>query len=132
MSDNEPQIVRRRQALRRDKGNGTAVDYFIFHEYEIHSNEIAPGTVQEWHRHERIEETLLLLEGELALQWRVDGESRSELIMAGDVVRVARSMHTLANLSAASARFVVFRLILSGVDNRELFRTDKVSEEIDR
>lgn len=48
-----------------NKDNGTSVSYFIFNEYEIHINKIAPYSVQEWHFHSKIEETILIIKGEL-------------------------------------------------------------------
>lgn len=50
------------------KKNGTDVNYFIFPEFEIHLNRIAPHTIQEWHYHSQIEETLLITKGVLNSQ----------------------------------------------------------------
>lgn len=123
------EILRRDKALHRDKGDGTVVDYYIFREYEIHHNVIAPGTTQQWHRHNEIEETILLIDGELEARWREGEEAFVESVAAGDVVRVARSVHTFANVGQKQARFVVFRLLLDGTDKRDLIRTDKILED---
>ena len=43
------------------KPNGTEVDYFIFDEYEIHLNKIPSHSIQEWHRHQKIDEALIMI-----------------------------------------------------------------------
>ncbi len=123
------EIVRRTQAIDVDKGEGTKVSYYIFAEYELHFNEIAPGTVQQWHHHEAIEETVLVLKGELEVRWRNRGTTKCETIGSGDVVRVGRSVHTFANVADEDATFVVFRLVLSGEDKHEKIKNDKVVDE---
>jgi quercetin dioxygenase-like cupin family protein len=118
--------LRRNCAIHRDKGNGTVVDYYIFPEYEIHYNEVAPGAVQEWHHHDLIEETLFIVSGELEARWHEHDKTLTERITSGDIVRVGRSVHTFANTGESTARFVVFRLVLDGKDRRDLIKNDKV------
>jgi uncharacterized cupin superfamily protein len=115
--------------VHRDKGEGTSVDYYIFPEYEIHYNELAAGTVQQWHHHEAIEETLLILDGELDARWREDDKIRTECVYSGDIVRVGRSIHTFANMGHGVTTFVVFRLVLDGHDKRHLIKSDKVVDD---
>ena len=55
----------RKDVIHVDKTNGTSVNYYIFPEYEVHTNCIAPHSVQEWHYHEKISETLLITKGKL-------------------------------------------------------------------
>lgn len=52
-------------AIHVDKESGTSVDYHIFDEYEIHINRVMPHTVQEWHSHTKIIETLFVTKGKL-------------------------------------------------------------------
>ena len=61
----------RKDVIHVDKTNGTSVNYYIFPEYEVHTNCIAPHSVQEWHYHEKISETLLITKGNYyAVIWK--------------------------------------------------------------
>ena len=59
----------KKDAIHADKPNGTSVDYYIFPEYEVHTNCIAPYSIQEWHYHEKIIETLLITKGKLLCRY---------------------------------------------------------------
>lgn len=107
------------------KTNGTDVSYFIFQEYEIHLNKIAPSAVQEWHYHSRIEETLLITKGELTCYYFKDGVRRSRKLAKNDLVRVGSCSHTFANESDTETEFVVFRFVPDGRDKREIIKNDK-------
>ncbi|MCB7318304.1 cupin domain-containing protein [Lacrimispora sp. 210928-DFI.3.58] len=113
-------------AVNVSKSNGTDVSYFIFEEYEIHLNRIAPHTVQEWHYHQKIEETLLVTKGELTAYWQEDGETRTRKTGPGGLIRVGRSIHTFSNETDEPAEFTVFRFVPEGVDKREVIKTDKI------
>jgi len=120
------EIIRRDQSIHVEKPGGTVVNYYIRPEYEIHYNELLPGTVQTWHHHDKIEETLLLLEGELEVRWRDDQDTlQSAILKKGDLVRVENTSHSFANLSSSTISFVVFRVVLTGLDYRELIKNDK-------
>jgi len=47
------------------KPEGTDVHYYLFKDYEVHYNDQAPHTTQTWHHHEKIWETIYIIEGEL-------------------------------------------------------------------
>ncbi len=120
------EIFRGESAKHAIKPEGTKVDYYIFPEYEIHYNEVPPGTKQIWHHHKQIEETVLILDGELEAYWKDDDNKKQHTtITKGDLVRVENTPHTFANLSQASAKFVVFRLVLTGSNHSGLIKADK-------
>jgi uncharacterized cupin superfamily protein len=119
-------IVSRADALFRDKGTGTLVHYYIQPEYEVHYNEVLPGTEQEWHHHVKIEEVLYIVDGELEARWREDGREISQTVAAGDLVSVGSCSHTFANASRTVARFIVFRMVPDGKDKRDIIKGDKV------
>lgn len=124
------EIFRGEKAIHVEKPEGTRINYYLFPEYEIHYNEVPPGTVQAWHHHERIEETLLMLDGELEVRWRNDRlEEQTTLLKKGDLVRTGSTPHTFANLSENLVKFVVFKLMLSGTNHHELFKSDRVTDE---
>jgi len=114
-----------RQGIFVVKPEGTRVTYYLFPEYEIHYNELLPNSVQQWHHHTVIEETLFVISGEIEIRWLENDTVVAEKIQHGDVVRVEDTPHTLANLSDTAATFLVVRLILSGKDNREVIKHDK-------
>ncbi|MEE1030989.1 MAG: cupin domain-containing protein [Ruminococcus sp.] len=107
------------------KDNGTEVNYYIFQEYEIHLNKIAPHSIQEWHYHTKIEETILITKGVLNCRYLVNGEECHQLLKAGDMVRVKDSIHTFSNDTEEDVEFVVFRFVPTGEDKRELIKNDK-------
>lgn len=51
------------------KENQTEVNYYIFDEFEIHLNKIAPHSSQGWHYHSQIEECMLITHGTLTCLW---------------------------------------------------------------
>jgi uncharacterized RmlC-like cupin family protein len=85
--------------------------------------------VQQWHHHEDIEETLLIVSGELEARWREHDKTHAERVTGGDIVRVGRSVHTFANTGHSVSTFVVFRLVLDGKDKRDLIKNDKIVDD---
>lgn len=77
----------------------------------------------------RLEESILVLDGELLLSWNEQGRIQNQVLRAGTVVRVGNSMHTFSNTSQQNASFVVFRFIPEGKDKRELIKNDKTVVE---
>jgi uncharacterized RmlC-like cupin family protein len=111
------------------KDNGTDVNYYIFDEYEIHLNTIAPGSVQEWHYHTKIEESILVIKGKLYCKWIEDDMEKSRYIYPGELVRVMKSVHTFENDTDEPVEFTVFRFAPTGENKRELIKNDKVIVE---
>lgn len=122
----ELEILTKDNAISVNKENGTSVDYFLFDEYEIHLNKIRPHTKQEWHRHKEIEEVLVVTKGELLIKWLEDDIEKNEVVKKGMIVRVKKSIHTLENITEEISEFIVYRMILTGKNNREIIKNDKV------
>jgi uncharacterized cupin superfamily protein len=125
------EIISPEDAIYVDKQDGTKVHYYIKSEYEVHYNEVDPGTEQQWHHHRRIDESVYMIDGALEARWLEEGENRSREVRAGDLVRVESDVHTFANVSDGVARFVVFRMVPDGNDKREIIKADKVVDDID-
>lgn len=120
------QILSRQDGIFVKKDEGTEVVYHLFPEYEIHYNEVPAGTVQHWHHHQKVEETLYIISGELEAYWRDEnGQKFSQVVKAGDLVRVEKTPHTFINSSKNKCIFLVFRFVPTGVDNREVMKNDK-------
>lgn len=120
-------ITTKQNAIHVDKEEGSSVDYYIFSEYEIHYNEIKPGTVQLWHHHPTISETLYIIEGEIEAHWlNAKGEKEKQVVKVGDVVEVENTPHTFINTSTSIVRFIVFRFVPTGEDKKEIIKNDKV------
>lgn len=113
-------------AIKVHKDNGTDVSYYIFNEFEIHINKIAPKSIQEWHYHSKIEETLMVIKGKLTCRWLEDSEERSKKIIENEIVRVGNSTHTFENETDEEVQFIVFRFVPEGLDKREIIKNDKV------
>ncbi len=122
-------IITPKDALRVSKPEGTNVTYFLRPEYEVHYNEQVPHSTQTWHHHEKIWETLYIIDGELEARWRENGEEKSQIIRAGDLIETERTPHTFENKSDGIARFLVIKQVLTGVEKRQILKSDKVLDE---
>ena len=108
------------------KPEGTNVTYYLFPEYEIHINEQVPHSTQTWHHHEKIWETLYITEGELTAQWKENGETKTQIVHAGDVIETEHTPHTFSNDSNQTVKFIVIKQVLTGDNKKEILKTDKV------
>lgn len=108
------------------KPEGTDVHYYLFKDYEVHYNDQAPRTTQTWHHHEKIWETLYIIEGELVAQWHDGDEGKSQTVKAGDLIETERTPHTFSNDTDEKVRFLVIKRIPSEKDYSETLKTDKV------
>jgi mannose-6-phosphate isomerase-like protein (cupin superfamily) len=122
-------VTGRADAIYRDKGDGTKVSYYRFDEYEIHANTLDPGSVQGWHHHNRIIETLYVVSGSMEARWIEDGDVRTRRLDRGDVITVGSSVHTFANPYEQPAEFLVFRLVPDGTDKRDLIKNDRHADD---
>jgi len=114
------------QALHIDKTEGTSVDYYLFDEYDIHYNTLLPHSVQQWHHHEKIWETIFVLSGELVVKWKEDEKEFQQIVTKGDAIETENTPHTLLNNSDHQATFLVIKQVLSGKNKKELLKNDKV------
>lgn len=124
---NELELYRLKDSVFVEKANGTKVNYFIFDEFEIHQNIISPRTSQEWHRHEVIEEVLVVTSGVIAIKWKDNDRTYMEKASKGMVIRVGNSLHTIENLTDEQASFLVFRMVPDGKSKRDIIKNDKVT-----
>ncbi len=122
-------ITQKQNVLHVEKQEGTVVDYYLFPEYEIHYNEQVAGSTQTWHHHEKIWETLYMIEGGLTAQWKENGEVKTQVVESGDLIETENTQHTFTNHTNSKAKFLVIKQVLSGIDKKELFKTDKVIEQ---
>src|SRR6266498_2594896 len=116
------EIIEKEKGIFVKKPEGTDVTYYIFPEYELHYNIVAPGTIQQWHHHEKIEETLFIISGEIEAHWLQNGKKLKKLLKPGDIARVENTPHTFINSSSASVVFLVVRLILDGHDKSNIIK----------
>lgn len=122
-----PKVIHEKDSVYVRKDTGTEVNYYIFDEAEIHLNKMMPHTIQEWHFHEQIDETILITKGSLLCRY-VDGndEERSCYAAKNEIVRVYNSVHTFENDTDETTEFVVFRFVPDGTDKKELMKRDKI------
>ena len=124
-------IISKNNSIHVDKPEGSSVDYYIFREYELHYNEIKPGTVQQWHHHPTISESLFIFEGEIEAHFLDDeGKKQMQVAVAGDVVQVEDTPHTFVNNSGKVVKLIAFRFVPTGKDKREIIKNDKVLDEV--
>src|SRR3990172_230544 len=119
-------ITSKDSALHVLKPEGINVGYYLFEEYEIHYNEQAPHSTQVWHHHEKVWETLFIIEGELISKWKENGEEKEQICRSGDVIETEYTPHTFMNNTNRVARFLVIKQVLNGENKKDLLKTDKV------
>lgn len=115
--------------LHVEKPGGIRVDYYLFPEYEIHYNEQVAGSIQKWHHHEKIWESLFIIEGELIAQWKENGEIKTQIVEAGDIIETEHAPHTFINNTNKKVRFLIIKQILTGKNKKKIFKTDKIIDE---
>lgn len=120
------EIIHPSGAIHKEKADGTRVDYYLQKEYEIHYNEMPPGTLQEWHSHKILEEAVFIIDGSLELRWIANKKENKITVNRGDLIRVENSTHTFANISNKNTVFIVFKIVLDGGDNSKIFKWDKI------
>ncbi len=122
-------ITRQASAISVTKSSGTQVDYYLYPEFEIHVNILPTGVVQDWHKHQQLDENIIVTSGEITVEYLENGHVSSQTVQENDVLRVKRSIHRLLNQSSEPAQFIVFRFVPTGQKQSELMKQDKVDCE---
>lgn len=112
-----------------EKDNGTKVHYFLYPEFEIHQNVLPANTVQDWHKHQAIEEIIVPTEGSVTIQVLEEEDIKDYTVHCGDVLRVKKSIHRIIGDKQADVAFTVFRFVSTGKDQSEIIKNDKVDCE---
>ena len=119
------QLIRKKDSILRKRDDLTQINSYLFDEYEIHYNELPPHAKQGWHSHDKIEEVLLVLDGQLNILYLKDNQEQKEILECGDLVRFEKTMHTIENTINQTSKFLVFKLILDGKKKTDIFVSDK-------
>ena len=119
-------IITKDIAICKEKPEGTKIWYYLFSEYEIHYNEQPAHSIQVWHKHNVVNETIFIIKGELVAMWTEKGEQKEKIVCAGDLVLVDDSDHTFENRTNYTTKFLALKNVLSGKDKSEIFKNDKV------
>jgi|SRR3989344_4134206 len=119
-------IYHKKDALSVSKPEGINVAYYLLNEYGIHYNEQKPNSTQVWHHHEKIWESLYIIEGKLLAKWREDKTEKSEIVIAGDLIETERTPHTFINNSNKIVKFIVIKQILNGENKKDILKNDKI------
>ncbi|WP_367006048.1 cupin domain-containing protein [Streptococcus sp. ZY19097] len=121
----EIEIKQSKEALSVVKENGTEVHYFLYPEFEVHTNKIPAGSIQDWHRHRQIEEVIVVTSGKISVETIENEKIETREVNQGDVLRVKNSIHRLVNRNRESASFIVFRFVPQGIDQADIIKNDK-------
>lgn len=121
----EIEIRNSKEALSRVKKNGTEVQYFLYPEFEVHTNKIPSGSIQDWHRHQQVEEVIVVTSGKISIETIENATLERAEVKQGDVLRVKNSIHRLVNRNRTSASFIVFRFVPQGVSQADIIKNDK-------
>lgn len=113
-------------AIHRVKPEGDILNYYLFDEYEVIQVDQPPHTEQLRHHHERVAETIYVLEGELVAKWREGSHEKSQIVGPGDLIETGLEPHNFANESDELARIICIKRIPTGKNLREIFKNDKI------
>lgn len=76
--------------------------------------------------HEKIEEALFVMSGEILIKWKEDNTICEKAVQKNSVIRVKNSIHTIENQTNEDAAFLVYRMVPDGTSKREIIKYDKV------
>lgn len=107
------------------KDNGTKVHYFLYPEFEIHQNILPANTVQDWHKHQAIEEIIVPTKGSVTIQVLEEDVIKDYTVHCGDVLRVKKSIHRIIGDKQEDVAFTVFRFVSTGKEQSEIIKNDK-------
>ncbi len=122
-------IVSRENSKNIKSAEGREAWIYSFPEYEFQYDEQQPRTILKWHHHEKIWETIYIIEGELVARWRENGRIKERVVKAGDLVEPGYETHTFENRSDEIVKFIAMKILLSGEDKKEIIEKDKVYDE---
>lgn len=117
------------EAISVEKDNGTKVNYFLYPEFEIHQNILPANTIQDWHKHQAIEEIIVPTKGNVTIQVLEDNAVRTYTANCGEVLRVKQSIHRIIGDDKEETEFIVFRFVPTGNDQSDKIKNDKVDCE---
>lgn len=117
------------EAISVEKENGTKVNYFLYPEFEIHQNVLPANTIQDWHKHQAIEEIIVPTKGNVTIQVLEGNAIKTYTVNCGDVLRVKDSIHRIFGDTKEEVQFTVFRFVPSGNDQSDKIKNDKVDCE---
>ena len=126
------EIVRKSDAITKEKESGTKIIYHLFDEYEINVNNVPPHSSQDWHYHKEKEEVILVIDGSIDFEWKEGQEIRIDKLSEGDLVRVENTTHRFVNPYDNSCSFICFKLVLNGNNKRDILSKDKYQEQTNR
>lgn len=126
MQEARPSFKTRDEAISITKENGTHVDYYLDPEFEVHYNLLPVGILQDWHAHRYLREILLIVKGEVTVDFVTKNGVVSKIATAGTMIQMKSSIHRLRNLTETAAEFVVFRTFGKEVPAELTIPADKI------
>lgn len=117
------------EAISVEKDNGTKVNYFLYPEFEIHQNVLPANTIQDWHKHQAIEEIIVPTKGNVTVQVLEDNAVRTYNANCGEVLRVKQSIYRIIGDVKEETELIVFRFVPTGSDQSDKIKDDKVDCE---
>ena len=118
-------IIPLKEGIFSRKDDNTEVVYQIFPEFEIHYNKLPPKSRQLWHHHQKIKEIICITSGSMTAFWKENNKEISKIVNVSDTINVENSPHTFENKFDQECRFIVFRFVPQGKDQREIIKNDK-------
>lgn len=122
-------IIKREETLSVSKPEGTNVQYYLRDEYELHYNEQIPDSTQTWHHHEKILESVYIIEGELTAEWKIGNKIMKQIVKGGDLIETENTPHTFTNHTDKIVKFIVIKQVPTGIEKKNILKTDKVIDQ---
>jgi mannose-6-phosphate isomerase-like protein (cupin superfamily) len=111
------------------KPDGSKVRYFLFDEYKLYFCENMPGNDDGWHHHEKLWETVFVVQGQLTIKWKEQGKIKKKIVREGDLIEMENTPHQLINHTSTIMKVICIKQILSGKNKRNILKKDKVVDE---
>jgi uncharacterized cupin superfamily protein len=119
-------ITRKEIAKYVESPEGRNAWIYSFPECEFQYDEQQPHTALKWHRHEKIWEMIYVVEGDVIMRWKEDGEIKEQAAQTGDIIEPGLALHSLENRADKIVKFIAVKFMLSGEDRKEMIEKDKI------
>lgn len=123
-------ILRKKSIDYQKKSFGAESWYYPLGEHELIISTLDSGCATDWHKHEQVSESVMIIDGELVAEVEQEGEVVQERLGEGDLIEFGHDFHHVINESDQSVKFVTLKVVPTGVDNKAVFAKDKISKEL--
>lgn len=119
-------ITKRKDSIFCHRKDGSKIYYYLYDEYEVHFGELDPGTIQPWHHHALMNESLYIISGKVKLHYLEKGVKKEIIVEPGDIIEVENTPHTFSNPYKTTCKMIGFRFIPIKKKTQHIIKKDKI------